>query len=348
MNPIDEIRKEMENASARSDLDKIGGLRLKEGNRWVDEALALPDPVLHFHGMIAENEITVIFAAAGVGKSILAVQIAEEIARTRTVLYIDLELSDKQFQKRYTMGDTPHRFPETFIRAVLDEDDPDAVDLEQCVISSIEAAASRGIQVVILDNLSYACRRSESAEETALLMQKLKHITRINGMTLIVVAHTPKRYFSSPLTRDDLAGSHKLMVAFDAAIAIGEVVENKHQRYIKQVKVRSAEMVYDTESVLLCELADDDGWLHFKFLGTASERELIKISDPRMMEVMKLHADGCSLREIAHRTKVSKSTVDRWIKANSTAVPGVPSVPSVLGTGQTGQMGQWDNDDLPE
>jgi Predicted ATP-dependent serine protease len=304
--------------------------------------------VLHFHGMIAENEITVIFAAAGVGKSILAVQIAEEIALTRKVLYIDLELSDKQFQKRYTMGGAPHRFPSTLIRAVLDEDDPNVVDLEQCVISSIEAAASSGIQVVILDNLSYACRRSESSEESVLLMQTLKHISKSHGLTLIVVAHTPKRYFNSPLTRDDLAGSHKLMVAFDAAIAIGEVAENKRQRYIKQVKVRSAEMVYDTESVLLCELTDEDGWLHFGFIGTASEWELIKISDPRMMEVMSLHAQGSSLRDIADKTGISKSTVDRWIKSSSKSVPGVPTVPYVPGTGHPGQMGQRDNDDLPE
>ena len=42
------------------------------------------------------------FADSNVGKSILAVQIADRIARTDNVLYLDFELSEKQFQLRYT------------------------------------------------------------------------------------------------------------------------------------------------------------------------------------------------------------------------------------------------------
>ena len=346
MNTLDLIRDEMSHAHAGPQM--IGGLLVKSGNDWVDEAMSLPDPTLHFHGMIAEHELTVLFAAAGVGKSILAVQIADEIAQTKDVLYIDLELTEKQFQKRYTIEGRRHMFPSRFTRAVLNEDDPGAIDIETCVIDSIRAAVENNIPVVILDNLSYACRRSESAEEATLLMQQLRHYVRQFGLTLIVIAHSPKRYYSSPITRNDLAGSHKLMVAFDAAVAIGEVSEDKRQRYVKQVKVRSAEMVYDTESVMLCELSTDEGWLHFIPLKTMSEYSLIKAVDPKVGEVLRLHDEGKSVREIAAITGTPRSTVDRWIKTNQASVPDVPTVPSVPPMGQSGQMGQLDSDDIDD
>ena len=51
---------------------------------------------------IFENELTLCFASTGLGKTIFAVQMANEIAKTDKVLYLDLELSDVQFRKRYT------------------------------------------------------------------------------------------------------------------------------------------------------------------------------------------------------------------------------------------------------
>ena len=50
-----------------------------------------------------ENEICVLFAESNVGKSILAMQIGEHIARNgKNVVYLDYELSIKQFYKRYS------------------------------------------------------------------------------------------------------------------------------------------------------------------------------------------------------------------------------------------------------
>ncbi len=48
-----------------------------------------------------EGEVCCLFADSNLGKSIFAVQMADEIARDQNVLYVDCELSDKQFQLRY-------------------------------------------------------------------------------------------------------------------------------------------------------------------------------------------------------------------------------------------------------
>ncbi len=55
------------------------------------------------------------------GESILATQIAEDIAKTDKVLYVDLELSSKQFQMRYsdTSSGKAHVFPANFTRAEI-------------------------------------------------------------------------------------------------------------------------------------------------------------------------------------------------------------------------------------
>src|SRR5215213_8791540 len=64
-----------------------------------------------------EGELAMLFGASGAGKSILAVQIADALARgtamwgfvmpkgRRKVLYVDLGLSDAQFQARYRNQD---------------------------------------------------------------------------------------------------------------------------------------------------------------------------------------------------------------------------------------------------
>ena len=63
-----------------------------------------------------EGEICILFADTNVGKSILAVQIGNAISRgvaiknfkleakKQSVFYLDFELSDKQFQNRYSLN----------------------------------------------------------------------------------------------------------------------------------------------------------------------------------------------------------------------------------------------------
>ena len=326
----------------KQSFENLGLLKMKSGTDFVEAGLRLPDPVLYFHGLIAENEITVLFSKPGVGKSILAVQIGSEIAEAKLVVYIDLELSLKQFQKRYTIHGIRHNFPDNFKRAEFNTDVPIEDGMEEGLLESIEIAAQKGIQVVILDNITYACPDAERADSATLFMQRLKYLKETYGITMIILSHTPKITNYRPLTLNDLAGSHKLMAFVDSAIALAKVPGKPSQRYIKQVKVRSSEAVYDGEHVALLELVDSMGWLHMEFVGEASESELLYSAehDPRIDEARALHSEGKSLREIAAIMSVGKSTVSRWLKEKT--VPGVPTVPSVPGAGQTGQTGQWD------
>lgn len=59
-----------------------GLLSIKAANEWIQDSLKRPDPQMYFNNLIVQYENTVIFAASNVGKSILATQIAEDIAKT--------------------------------------------------------------------------------------------------------------------------------------------------------------------------------------------------------------------------------------------------------------------------
>ena len=113
-----------------------GLLNIKAANEWIQESMKTPDPKMYFYDLIVEHENTVIFAASNVGKSILAVQIAEDIARAEKVLYVDLELSSKQFQMRYSDARTgkSHSFPSNFSRAEIDPELMVGANLEQEIL----------------------------------------------------------------------------------------------------------------------------------------------------------------------------------------------------------------------
>ena len=115
-NPINQITAEIE---TNSGADHIGMLKLRTANKAIRDAALRPDPEDLYNGLWYEGEVCCLFADSNVGKSIFAVQMADEIAQTRNVLYVDCELSDKQFQLRYTNKDTGvlHAFPESLIRA---------------------------------------------------------------------------------------------------------------------------------------------------------------------------------------------------------------------------------------
>lgn len=335
MSIIEEIKSEMERSENKA--NDNGLLNIKMANTWVKEAKSRPNPHTWFHGLIVANENTVIFAASNVGKSILAVQIAEEIAKEEKVLYLDLELSDKQFQMRYTMGDAVHNFPDNFLRAEINPENLLNVDLENGIIDSIEKAIMTGVKVVIIDNITFACMNAERAEVAGEFMKKVIFLKQKYQLTVVAIAHTPKQYYRKPLDQYDLAGSSKLINLFDAGIAMGCSVKGKDLRYIKQVKTRSGPKLYGEDNVAVCELTTEEGWLHFKFLGCGTEREHLFIqksmfADEEIIEMVRpLVKMKYSLSRIEKETGLSHGTAARVRKLIESEgdVPSVPSIPSV-------------------
>ena len=73
----------------------VGMMNIKTANQTILEASLLPTPRALWDSFWYEGELSCLFADSNVGKSIFAVQIADRIARTDNVLYLDFELSEK-------------------------------------------------------------------------------------------------------------------------------------------------------------------------------------------------------------------------------------------------------------
>ncbi|MCQ2186452.1 MAG: AAA family ATPase [Bacteroidales bacterium] len=314
-NPTEAIRAEMETRRGHA----AGLLTIKSANDTIADAILKPDPVNLYDELVIENEITCMFGDSNCGKTIMAVQIGEEIAQSRNVLYADFELSEKQFQKRYTgRGGEVHIFPSSFYRATMNTCSMDSENFEDVIFSSIKAAAEKvNAKVIIIDNLTYLCNESEKGEVAGRFMKKVLGM-KSEGYTVLVVAHTPKRSMINPMTQNDLAGSKKLMNFFDSAFCIGHSAKDNHLRYIKQVKVRSAELKYDADSVLIFQIGTDENALRIQNLGKGRERAHLKSmseEDVQNLEqrILSLHAQGYSYRQIQSEVGVSKSTVGRVV-----------------------------------
>lgn len=271
--------------------------------------------------LVRKHEITVLFASSNVGKSILAVQIAEDVAREEKVAYVDLELSTKQFQMRYYDPETheQHIFPDNFYRAEIDPALITECNLENGILASIEEAKLKGYRFFIIDNITFICCDSEKGATAGSFMIKLKRLKHEHSLTIIVIAHTPKRRGYEPITQYDLAGSAVLINLFDAGFAMARSAKDPNIRYLKQVKVRTGEYLYDSENVMVMELLKDHGYLRFEVQGYANESDHLKTPGrddyfDQIQDILRLQKEGASYQKIADTLGISKSMVQRRLK----------------------------------
>ncbi len=313
---------ELAQATPPEGVTHIGILAVKTANRTIIDAATRPNPRDLYLSLWYEGEVCCLFADSNIGKSIFAVQMAEEIARTAKVLYLDCELSDKQFQLRYCDKTTGarHIFPENLLRAEIRPEAIDPKTYEESIIRDIETAALNfGANIIIVDNLTYLCNSSEKGDVAGLFMMKLLDLKKRHNMSILIIAHTPKRNMANPITQNDLAGSKKLYNFFDSVIAIGQSAKDQSIKYVKQVKVRAGEYRYGSDNVISCEIVSDGGYVHFAMNGFAAERDHLRQPEDgevkqEEINIVELHRAGKSVREIASELGLSKSKVGRILQ----------------------------------
>jgi hypothetical protein len=311
----------------------VGCIELQSANDAIIEAREMPNPIRLYPPFWNEGEIACLFADSNVGKSILAVQIADHIALNfrRVVHYYDFELTKKQFQMRYTVEQTSKSYTfSPYLRRPVVAVEGDIAGSEDSLMNAIEqAAVSDQCSVIIIDNLTCLCNNSESGDTAGRFMARLMELKKRLGLSVLVIAHTPKRDLSQPITQNDLAGSKRLFNFFDSVFAMGKSAHD-NTRYIKQIKTRMGILEHGIDNVLTGQVVQyDDGFLCFEASVTCDERHLLKAPDPeaankRREEALKLHAEGFSIRKIAEILGVSKSVIGRYVssaKASNDTAP---------------------------
>lgn len=313
-------------------------LTVNSANEWLNMASKQAKPTMLFDCFWHENELCILFADTNVGKSIFAVQIADSISRgqpiqgfaleakKQPVLYFDFELSAKQFENRYSINYAEHYlFDDGFLRAEINPDSniENRLSFEEQFLKSLkDYVTDTECKVIIIDNITNLADGTEKAFQALPLMKKLNTIKRELGLSILVLAHTPKRDVSKPITRNDLQGSKMLINLCDSAFTIGESAMENSYRYLKQIKTRATEFIYHAENVCLCELVKVHNFLQLKFLKYSIEAEHLKTQDPDqrnmlIQQALTLAKSGVSNVEIAKKLGVSEGTIRKWKKSQN-------------------------------
>jgi RecA-family ATPase len=282
------------------------------------------------------GELCILFADTNVGKSILAVQMGNALSSgepvevlgaqlpPEPVLYFDFELSAAQFEGRYSShSNGRYAFKSNFYRVVLN---PDAAGAErfknyaEYINNALEnIIITTKARTLILDNITCLRSGTQAAESAITLMRNLQAIKNEYKLSILVLAHTPKRNPAKPVTRNDLQGSKMLLNFADSAFAIGESQTTTGLRYLKQIKQRSGTQYYGAENVCLCKIVKQGSFLKFEFTGFDNEAaHLMPYTQQQRRDVeeriLSLHKQGQSVRAISAQTNVYYTSVHRLIK----------------------------------
>jgi hypothetical protein len=317
----------------------------KNMNDWMKIADQQPIPNMLFGEFWHEFELCILFSYTGYGKSTLAMQIAISISEglgmtgfrleavKQKVLYFDFELSPKQLQGRYSERDgknyiNTYEFNPNFIRTEIDILSlPTGAKFEDYLITQLEAEIiNSGVKIVIIDNLTCVKGDVESAKDAIPFMRRLNILKRTYGLSVLVLAHTPKRNESHPLSLNDLSGSSALSKFCDSCFAIGKSPLDPNIRYLKQLKEKETECVYGADNVIICHLEQVDNMRQFSFARYGDENSYLKnIAEEekvaREQLILERHREGKSLKEIGDEIGIHKTTVKRIIDKKNNEKP---------------------------
>ena len=311
----------------------LNSMMMKEQRKPVPEILWGGDG--NGNALWFENEFAILFGRTNTGKSLYAVQIAEHISGQlgKTVLYLDLELSMKQFQERYTSKDGElHVWPDNLHRPDLSMIGDGLYDSDKFLPLIRRMMAKVNARVLILDNLTFLVNNGGmKAEDMKPICQEFCSWAK-EGYSILVVNHTPKIQPFTPLDINHCLGSSMLTNFVQSVFAIGTDSSNPSTgRYVKQLKSRNGRIVWDGNHVIPYVIDKTLAPTMLRFIQpvqlhqtgmdtqipiqTARECDLLKDADNMQLEqIRKLHGQGMSNRKIAGELNLSPTTVGKRLK----------------------------------
>jgi RecA-family ATPase len=303
-------------------------ISVRRANEWLTNAKPLK-PKMLFDSFWFENELCMLFADTNVGKSILAVQLGNSLCTANpigqfqlqlppsTVVYFDFEQSAAQFEARYTGVNHAYQFSPNFFRAELNAAAGDVHNYLDRIHFTIEETIHRTkAKVLIIDNLTFLSKETERARDALAVIKFLKMLKSKYNLSILVLAHTPKRNRAKPITNNDMQGSKMLVNFCDSAFAIGRSSQDAEMRYLKQIKQRNVAEIYGEERVCLFKLEKSDSFIQFVPCGYGHEQNHLfaaplVMTEEMRVQIINLAHQGVSNRQIGVRLGISRTTVGR-------------------------------------
>lgn len=309
---------------------------LQTTREWMEEAKQTPLARRLFSEFWLEGELAILFAEDLLGKSILAMQIADSITRghsipgfvmeasAQKVLYLDFENTHKQLEARYSNNFSDHYdFAPTLLRAQLSSAVDCNTELARAQLAKdLETLIKEsGAKILIVDTITFLKQGSALAEQYAIrLTQQLRDLQRKAHLSILLLAHTPRGEAKGPLTRCKLQGLQTLLPCCQSAFAIGKSLQAPDLYYLKQLKAHSTEVNYHSDHVVVCRLNKLANFPAFHWERFASEYEHCQVLLPSQLRALRVQdaADlrqlGLSYGKIAKLLDIPESTVRYGLK----------------------------------
>jgi energy-coupling factor transporter ATP-binding protein EcfA2 len=288
-----------------------------------------------------EGELALFFGAAGSGKSVLAVQLADALSRgggllgfrgpqgRRRVLYVDLRHTDEQFLMRCMRNadtfvrDSPatgrssrslniqrssrtkaaafHRFPKNLLR---DRPLPGR-DLCEWLRAYV---VENHVQAVIVDDLSAVKNTHDGTRETLGLIRRFRSLRDELRISILVLAESSVPPRGRPVSEADLGRSRVLCTAADSVFAAGRGRACGGDHYLVQTRARSSRIYWTWRNSPVAHVTrTETGLLSFEFderFGEKMDKEKRRL----ICEVSRLHeVEFKTFREIARQLGISKT-----------------------------------------
>jgi hypothetical protein len=319
---------------------------MRPAGEWLDGA-EFSEPKTLLGELWHEGEFSVMFGGTSSGKSLLAVQIAESIARGRAlkpfemtaeaqkVVLLDLGGSASQFARRYTAeadGAKPVRryeFSPDLIRVSL----KCSVQIAPAKLAAV--VERTGAKVLIIDSLAFLQKYS-LPRETVVVMRELRRLQKRFGLSILVLMNTTRAVYRRGIIAADIPCASVVTSFADNIFAVGRSGSRSDVRYLKHIKSGVDDTTYGAAHVPYFAVMRVGGnFPSFLHNGFASEAAVRAGDDDRwewqrVRDIQRLANEKKTIRAIANELSISRTTAHRLLSMAGDAPP-LPSPSAVVG-----------------
>lgn len=276
-----------------------------------------------FGNFLLEKSTTLFPSERGIGKSLLAMQIAfmvasnsviflgEKIELHGNVLYLNLELGDHSVSKRM----------ETLYKSVGDEGNFEAYCMNarseffEAADEIRDFCVKHKPVLIIIDNLrcAFVGKDNERNKEMSLLISEINKLKDEFDCAFLIVHHV-KKGSSNQLTNSDMqSGAGALTDLVDADFFLRRSGVNQNYRILKRVKSRECE---EQDGAKLIRLNPETLWFEFLEDGVDESNHVLDdkssaFKEKQNTEIERLINEGFSDIEIANKVNLDRSTIYR-------------------------------------